>query len=784
MSNLTLEEKYKSNDIQYELGRNFIEYAVAVNTDRSIPDAKSGLKPVARRILWGSYVGGRTSNKAHVKCARIVGDVMGSLHPHGDSSIYGALVRLAQPWVMRYPLIDFHGSCGNQNGDGAAAMRYTEARLAKITEDGMLAGIKKKNVDFTPTYDDADEEPITLPAVFPNLLCNPNTGIGVAIACNWLPHNLKEVASAIYDYIDGKEPMLPGPDFPTGGIVINKNDIPNIMRTGHGSIKLRGKYNIEKNKIVFYEIPYGVTIEDLLANIAEVCNNKEIEGISEIRDESNKKGIRVVIECQKGIEPSSLINKLFAKTKLQISISYNQIALVDKTPVELNLKDCCKIYVDHNIDCLKKELNFDLHKAEDRLHIIEGLLIALEDIDNVIALIKKSSDSTKAKEALITKYSLSEIQAKSILAMRLSSLAHMEKVELENEKKELVDKIADIKDVLTNHARQLSMIKDNLSAIVNKYGDNRRTELAQISVKPEEKEIAEVIPENVVVTLTQNGLIKKVPTSSFKVQRRGGKGVKSADESIMEMISTNAVDTLMFFTNKGKMYRTIVDNIPTGTNASKGIAINTIVNLENDERVIAMSSLYRKTNAKYVVFVTKQGLFKKTYIEEYMKTNRNNGIAAIKLKEEDSVVGVTFLDEEDVILITKGGYAIHFETKSINPIGRLTSGVKGIKLSENDEVENILPVHKTTDSIAIIGKDGLGKKMELSDFPLQGRGGKGIIIYKGADIVGSEMIADEDNLLLVGDKTLCISTKDIPMLGKTAVGNILIKGNVSKVVKL
>lgn len=772
------------NDILHELGTNFIEYAVSVNTDRAIPESKSGLKPVARRILWGSYVGGRTSNKAHVKCARIVGDVMGSLHPHGDSSIYGALVRLAQPWVMRYPLIDFHGSCGNQNGDGAAAMRYTEARLAKITEDGMLAGIKKKNVDFAPTYDDADEEPITLPAVFPNLLCNPNTGIGVAIACNWLPHNLKEVANAIYDYIDGKDPMLPGPDFPTGGIVINKNDIPNIMRTGHGSIKLRGKYNIEKNKIVFYEIPYGVTIEDLLANIAEVCNNKEIEGISEIRDESNKKGIRVVIECQKGIEPSSLINKLFAKTKLQISISYNQIALVDKTPVELNLKDCCKIYVDHNIDCLKKELNFDLNKAEDRLHIIEGLLIALEDIDNVIALIKKSSDSTKAKEALITKYSLSEIQAKSILAMRLSSLAHMEKVELENEKKELVDKIADIKDVLTNHARQLSMIKDNLSAIVNKYGDNRRTELAQISVKPEEKEIAEVIPENVVVTLTQNGLIKKVPTSSFKVQRRGGKGVKSADESIMEMISTNTVDTLMFFTNKGKMYRTIVDNIPTGTNASKGIVINTIVNLENDERVIAMSSLYRKTNAKYVVFVTKQGLFKKTYIEEYMKTNRNNGIAAIKLKEGDSVVGVTFLDEEDVILVTKGGYAIHFETKSINPIGRLTSGVKGIKLSENDEVENILPVHKTTDSIAIIGKDGLGKKMELSDFPLQGRGGKGIIIYKGADIVGSEMIADEDNLLLVGDKTLCISTKDIPMLGKTAVGNILIKGNVSKVVKL
>ena len=773
-----------SSDILQELGTNFIEYAVAVNSDRAIPDSKSGLKPVAKRILWGSFTGGRTSNKAHVKCARIVGDVMGSLHPHGDSSIYGALVRMAQPWVMRYPLIDFHGSCGNQSGDGAAAMRYTEARLAKISEDGLLYGIKKKNVDFIPTYDEADEEPVTLPAIFPNLLCNPNTGIGVAMACNWLPHNLKEVAQAIYDYIDGKEPMIPGPDFPTGGVVINKNDIPNIMRTGHGSVKVRGKYKIEKNKIVFYEIPYGVDIEDLLANIAEACDSKEVEGLSEIRDESNKDGVRVVLECQRGVEPSSLINKLFAKTKLQISISYNQIALIDKTPTELNLKDCCKIYVDHNVDCLVKELQFDYEKAKERKHIVDGLLICLEDIDNVIQLIKKSTNSTVAKENLMNKYKLSEIQAKSVLAMRLSSLAHMEKIELENELKDLIAKIEEIEIILANRDMQVHIVKERLTKIVEKYGDARRTELAQIEVQAVEKEIAEVVPENVVVTLTQNGLIKKVLTSNFKVQRRGGKGVKSADESLMEVISTNTVDTLMFFTNKGKMYRTIVDNVPTGTNTSKGVAISTLINLENDEKVIAMSSLHRKTNAKYVIFVTKQGLFKKTYIEEYMKTNRNNGIAAIKLKEDDSVVSVTFLNEEEVILVTKEGHAIHFETKDINPIGRLTSGVKGIKLDEGDEVVAILPIHKTTDTVAIFGKDGLGKKMLLSEIPSQGRGGKGIIIYKGAEIVGAEMIADEDTLLLVGDKSLCISAKDIPQLGKVAVGNILMKGVVTKVVKL
>ena len=770
------------NDVRNELSVNFIEYAAAVNTDRALPDAKSGLKPVAKRILWSAYEQGRLSSKPHVKSARIVGDCMAAYHPHGDSSIYGAMVRLSQNWVLRYPLIDFHGSNGNIAGDGPAAARYTEARLSKIAEDGLLAGLKKKNVDFIDNYDETLDEPVTLPAIFPNLLCNPNSGIGVAMACNWLPHNLNEVAAAIYDYMDGKEPMIPGPDFPTGGIVINSKDIPMIIKTGHGSVKVRGKYKIEKSNIVFYEIPYGTTIEGLLSEIGKVCDEKEIEGISEIRDESNKKGIRIVIECEKNVLPEAIVNKLYSKTNLQTSISYNQVALIDKTPTQLGLKDCCKIYVDHNIDCLIKEMNFDLDKAKARLHIVEGLLIALENIDNVIALIKKSADSGAAKVSLMEKYKLDEIQAKSILAMRLSSLAHMEKVELENEKKELVDKIADIEDVISNKARQLSMIKDRLSAIVKKYGDARRTELTHIELKPEEKEIAEVIPEDVVVVATTTGTIKKVPKASFKVQRRGGKGIKAKGDPVLDIIKTNTVDTLMFFTDKGKMYRTIVDNVPTGTNATKGTLISDIVKIADDEKVIAVTSLHRTSMPKYAIFITKNGLFKKTYLEEYMKTKRNAGIAAMTVREGDSVVDIIFMDEEDMVIITKDGMSIRFTTSDINSVGRIAQGVKAIKLNDGDEVIAALPVHKETDSVAVFSENGVGKKTSLKEYPVQGRGGKGTITYKpnasSGHLVSAKMISDEDNLLIIGNySSICISAKEIPEIGKTGVGNILLKNN-------
>lgn len=777
------------NELIHELSTNFIEYAAAVNLDRAIPDARSGLKPVARRILWGAYDGGYASNKEYAKCAKIVGDVMGNWHPHGDSSIYGALVHLSQPWVMRYPLIDFHGNMGNIGGDGPAAYRYTNARLAKISEDGMLNGLKKKIVDFVPNYDENDEEPVTLPSVFPNLLCNPNTGIGVAMACSWLPHNLNEVGTAIIDYMDGKEPVLPGPDFPTGGIIINKNDIPAIMKTGHGSVKVRGKYNIEKQKIIFYEIPYGLTLEGLMTEIGEVCDSKEVEGISEIRDESNKKGIRIVIECQKDANPDAVVKKLFAKTDLQTSISYNQVALVDKAPVELGLVDCIKIYIKHNLECIKREAEFDINKAKARLEIVDGLLKALEDIDNIIALIKKSKSSADAVTNLTSTYDFTINQAKAIVDMKLGKLAGLEKIELQNEKAELDESVKNLTILINSEDEQKNVLKNRLTALMAKYGDARRTELTQINIAPEEKEIATVTPEDVVVVLTQNGDIKRVPTKSFKVQKRNGKGVKTLDDAILDTISTNTVDTLMFFTNKGKMYRLLVDNVPVGTNTVKGSRISSLISMDDDEKVIAMTSLYRQSTAKYVVFFTKKGLLKKTELSEYMKVKKSTGIQAIKLNDGDSIANVTFLEDEEVVVITRKGMSIHFDTVSINPIGRVTAGVKTIKLDEDDEVLVGLPIHNENDYIAFFTSKGYAKKTALSEFPYQGRAGKGVVCYKAVastgELVGAAMVSKEDNILLIGKpNSICISSTDIPELVRTSLGNIMTKSEVNYIVKL
>lgn len=779
----------QTNNLINELGTNFIEYAVAVNTDRALPDAKSGLKPVAKRILYGALEHGHTYSKAHVKCANIVGEVMAELHPHGDSSIYGALVRLSQPWIMRYPLIDFHGNNGNISGDPPAHYRYTEARLSTLSEEGLLKGIKKRTVDFIPNYDEKKEEPVTFPAIFPNLLCNPNTGIGVAMACNWLPHNLNEVAQAINDYLDGKEPTIAGPDFPTGGIIINKNDIPNILKTGHGSVKVRGKYKIEKQSIVFYEIPYGTSIESLMTEIGEVCDQQEIEGISNIRDESNKKGIRIVIECQKNANIDLIVKKLFSKTNLQTSISYNQVALIDKTPTELNFKDCIKIYIEHNLDCLIREFKFDLNKATARLEIVNGLLKALEDIDNIIALIKKSSSAASAKDNLIATYHFSENQAKAIVDMKLGKLAGLEKIELQNEKAELDETVTKLNTLITDKNSQIQILRERLEAIVKKYGDARRTELTQIANASEDKEVEAVVPEDVVVILSQTGDIKRIPAKSFKVQRKNGKGVKSADSAILSIISTNTIDSLMIFTKKGKMFKFLVDNVPVGTNASKGVKINSLINMDSDDEAIAMTSLYYKSNANYVAFFTKNGLFKKTLLSEYTKVKRTTGIAAIKLKDGDSIANVTFLNDEDVIVVTKNGMSIHFETKLVAPIGRVTAGVKTIKLEEDDEILIGLPIHKQDDCLAVFTKHGFGKKTKLDEFPVQGRGGKGVLIYKPTDttgiLVGATMVSDNDNILLIGTpNSICIPATDVPLLTRTSIGNTMIKNPVNSIVKI
>ena len=776
-------------DVTKELSQNFIEYAAAVNTDRSIPDAKSGLKPVARRIIFGAFDTGRTSNKPYVKNARIVGDVMGSLHPHGDSSIYGALVRLSQGWIMRYPLIDFHGNQGSINGDGPAAMRYTEGRLAKLAEEGLLAGLKKKCVDYVPTYDDSDEEPITLPAVFPNLLCNPNSGIGVAMACNWACHNLREVEAAIIDYMDGKEPMLPGPDFPTGGIIINKNDIPNIMKTGRGSVKIRARYEVKKNTIIFTEIPYGTTVEALLAEIGEVCEAENI-GVTDVKDQTDTRGVKIVLECDKNANPEIIVQKLFAKTNLQSSFAYNQVALVDKVPTEMNLKDCCAVYVKHNIECIVREAQFDLEKATDRLHIVEGLLKALEDIDNIVALIRKSASAADAKVALIEKYKFSEAQAKAILDMKLAKLANLEKVELQNEKAELEKTIKDLTALIGNEELQKTELKSRLAALVKKYGDDRRTELAQIEITKEEKEIAFVEPEKCVVVMSKGGLIKRIPTASFRTQKRNGKGVKTQDDINSAVIRTNTIDSLMVFTDQGKMYRILVDNIPVGTNVSKGISLHQLIEMQDNENPSIIYSIYRDTDAKFVLFVTKNGLVKKTSLEEYIKTKKKTGIAAISLKEGDSLASVSLVKDEDIVLLTAGGIGIRFNTSDVAATSRATSGVKGITLKENDYVVAAMPVRHSEDQIAVFAKGGLGKKFPMNELPVQKRAGKGLICYKPTENTGNvtagALLSDEDSILLIGDKSsICIAATEVPILSRVSIGNQLIKNgtiySVSKV---
>ena len=770
------------NDIINELGTNFIEYAVAVNTDRSIPNATDGLKPVAKRIIYGAFDCGFKSDKPHVKCANIVGNEMADWHPHGDSSIYGALVRLSQPWVMRYPLIDFHGSNGNIDGDGPAAYRYTESRLAKLTEDGMLSGIKKKNVDFIPNYSETKEEPIELPSIFPNLLCNPNAGIGVAMASSWACHNLREVAQAIYDYMDGQEPMLPGPDFPTGGIIINKDAIPGIMKTGHGSVKIRGKYTIEKSNIVFTEIPYGVGTEALMTQIGEACDAGEISGISDIRNESNKKGFRLVIECDKNAAISTILNKLFAKTSLQTSFSYNQVALVDKTPTELNLKDCIKIYVDYNSKCIVREVAFDIKKTEDRLHIIAGLLKALDVIDEIIATIKGSESAAAAKEALVSKWQFSEEQAKAILDMKLSRLAKLEKVELENEEKELKALLAVLKEI---HDNPVPELRKRLEALVKKYGDDRRTELTQITETKEEKEIQFVEPEKCVVVLTESGCIKRVPTSSFRTQKRNGKGIKSQDDITSMVLRTNTIDSLMVFTDKGKMYRLLVNDIPVGTNASAGQSIKALVAMEPGESATVIYSIYRDTDAKYVLFVTKNGMVKKTALDEYVQTKKKTGIAAINIKDGDELVSVSLVKDEPIILLTKNGMGIKFSSLEVGATSRVTAGVKGMNLNAEDEIVAALPVRDEKDYLAIFGKNGMAKKFASSELPLQKRSGKGLICHK-SELAAAALVSDEDSVLICGDKTsICVPAREITVGSRPAVGTLAIKNSqivsVSKV---
>ena len=783
--------------IIHEVEQSFLDYSLSVITDRAIPSAEDGLKPVARRILWDMFDKGYFNNKKFVKCAQPVGDTMGRFHPHGDTSIYGALVWLSQPWNMRYPLISFHGNNGSRDGDEAAAYRYTECKLSKMGEE-MLADIKKNTSDWQLAYTDEEEEPIYLPGRIPNLLVNGTSGIAVAMACSFAPHNLNEVMDAAKYLLDNPTceikdllTFIKGPDFPTGGMIINKDELLNTYITGKGRARIRGEYTIESNKgqdsIVFTSIPYKVSKTQLILDIDKLCEDGTLEGITAIRDESNIQGVRFVIELAKGVSAEPIISKLFKNTRLEDTYSINQVALVNKKPEVLNLKRLLEIYNEHQKDVLIRKTNFEAEKIRARIHILDGLLIALEDIDNVIALIKKSESAAAAKVNLINQYNLSEAQAKAILDMKLAKLAKLEKVEIQEEKNNLVKELDHLNNILANPIPEM---KNIYTEIEKNYGDERRSTITQVAITKEEKEIEFVEPEKCVVVMTEGGSIKRIPTSSFRTQKKNGKGIKSQDDITSCILRTNTIDNLMIFSDKGIMYRLLVDNIPVGTNTSVGQSIKSLVNMAVDENPATMYSIYRDTNAKYVLFTTKNGLVKKTTLDEYIKTKKKTGIAAIALRENDRLASVSLIDNEPILLLTKNGYIIRFNSSEITPTSRSTYGIKGITLSEGDEVVMALPIRHDTDNLAVFTTGGMGKKVPLTEITIQKRGGKGLYIYKPTastgNVISASLIDDNDNLLISGNSaSICISAKDIPVLGRTSIGNQMIKsGSIKSVTKV
>lgn len=776
-----------------EVEQSFLDYSLSVITDRAIPSAEDGLKPVVRRILWDMWDKGYKNDKKFVKCAQPVGDTMGRFHPHGDSSIYGALVGISQPWNMRYPLITFHGNNGSRDGDEPAAYRYTECKLSKIGEE-ILKDIKKNTVDWNSAYTEEEEEPVYLPGIVPNLLVNGTTGIAVAMACSFAPHNLNEIMDACIKVLNEPDVkvkdllnIVNGPDFPTGGLLINKDELITAYTTGKGRARVRAEYKIEtkngKDSIVYTSIPYKVSKESLIEDIDKLCEEKKIEGIVSIRDESGNGEVRFVVELAKGISSAPIIAKLFKFTRLEDTYSFNQVALVNKEPRLLNLKQLIEVYLEHQRDVLKRATQFDLDKVKARIHILEGLILALENIDNVITLIKQSNSPAEAVSKLMTTYHLTEVQGKAIVDMKLSRLTKLEKIELETEKQEKIKEAERLESILKNPTPELERLFNEIKA---KYGDSRRTTITQIAEETkEEKEIAFVEPEKCVVVLTEGGCIKRIPTTSYRTQKRNGKGIKTQDDITSMILRTNTIDSLMIFTDRGKMYRLLVNDIPVGTNVSVGQSIKSLVAMDTDENPAVIYSIYRDTDAKYVFFTTKNGLVKKTTLEEYIKTKKKTGIAAISIKESDELVSVCLVKDEPMILLTKNGYGIKFSSMEIGATSRATSGVKGITINPDDEVIAALPLRHDTDAIAIISETGLGKKFNSSELPLQKRAGKGLICYKPTNSTGfvadGALISDEDNILIIGDKSsICVSATEIPELSRASIGNQIIKNNKVK----
>ena len=779
-------------DICKELSQNFIDFAYEANSQRAFPDARDGLKPGQRACLWEMFVKGYASNKPHVKSAKISGGVVATWWPHGDVAIYDTFTRMSQPWINNIPEVDWHGNNGNiVSGPEGAAQRYTEARLSKPIEEGMFNAVRKNTVPMIQNFSEDDEWPEVLPALMPRLLVNGSQGIGVAVAQVWCPYNLREVVEVIDNYIStgtlNSDTLYP--DFPSGGIIINQKDLPVIHKTGKGKIILRGKADITGNTIKITALPYQTYVESFIDNIKNLVEKEELTGVKDVYNKTDlKTGLLIEIECDSS--PLTVLNKLYQMTDLQKTYNPNQTALVSKTPQLLTLKQYLDIYINHNIECIKKEFSFDLEKAKIKLEVAEGLLKALEDIDNIIALIKASENSAKAKEALMEKYNFTERQAKAIIDMKLGRLAHLEAIEIEKEREEQQAIVDHCNFILATTENQQHEFLDRLKVFAQKYGHPRRTEVIQVTITNEEKEIEFIEPEKCVVVMTEAGTIKRIPTSSFRAQKRNGKGIKTQEDITSMVLRTNTIDNLMIFSNQGKMYRLLVNDIPVGTNSSKGTSIKALVSMDSDEEPATMYSIYRDTDAKYVLFVTKQGIVKKTSLDEYTNTKKKNGIGAISLKEGDSLAVVALIKDESLIIVTAQGYVIHFDSMEIGATSRMTTGVKGINLGQDDYVVSALPVRNPNDALALFSETGLGKKLLPKEIISQKRGGKGLICYKVSDTTGpvraAAMVSDEDNLLVVSDKTsICIAATDIPALGRASMGNQMIKnGKVITVSKV
>ena len=786
-------DKVEEVDLKDRMEKFYIDYAMSVIAARALPDVRDGLKPVQRRVLYSMIELNNGPDKPHRKCARIVGDTMGKYHPHGDSSIYGALVNMAQEWSTRYVLVDGHGNFGSVDGDGAAAMRYTEARLSKISME-LLADINKNTVDFMPNFDETEKEPVVLPSRYPNLLVNGTTGIAVGMATNIPPHNLREVIKAVVKMIDNRieedretsieelMQIIKGPDFPTGAQILGTRGIEEAYRTGRGKVRVRAVTEIEsmpngKSRILVSELPYMVNKARLIEKIAELVRDKKIDGIASIIDESSREGMRINIELRRDVNANVILNQLYKHTQLQDTFGVIMLALVNNEPKVMNLKDMLHYYIQHQEEVVTRRTQYELNKAEERAHILEGLLIALDNIDEVIRIIRGSQNTQLAKEGLMERFGLTDPQAQAIVDMRLRALTGLEREKLEAEYKDLMEKISYLKSILGDRNILLGVIKEEIQLIADKYGDERRT-----SIGYDEFDISmeDLIPrENVVIAMTKLGYIKRMTVDNFKSQNRGGKGIKGMqtieDDYIEDLLMTSTHHYLMFFTNTGKVYRLKAYEIPESSRTARGTAIINLLQLSPDEKITAMIPIREYKEGRYLFMATKNGIVKKTPITDYANV-RKTGLAAISLREDDELIEVKSTNnEKDIILVTKYGQCIRFNETDVRSTGRVSMGVIGMSLADGDEVIG-MQMHTQGEYLLIVSEKGMGKLTAMSEFTPQNRGGKGVKCYKimekTGNVIGVKAVNMDNEIMIINTAGIIIRMmcSDISMLGRVTSG--------------